>query len=68
MPDIKNTSNATQVLRDKAGKRHSLAPGESASIDVNPDSGPFKARLHAGAIVIGKEAKAAKPEAAKPAS
>lgn len=51
---IINTSFGNQLLRDKAGKLHELAPGTEADIDIARDNIHLVAKERAGLIEVGK--------------
>ncbi|WP_427023037.1 hypothetical protein ACP4J4_10370 [Aureimonas ureilytica] len=53
MPNIANTSRGTVVLIEKGGEPRSVAPGETASFDLDKDHPANAAAIGAGIVVVG---------------
>ena len=53
MPNIANTSRIPIVLQPKSGEPVSIAPGETANIDIDKDDITVAAHVAAGTLVVG---------------
>lgn len=61
MVNVTNHSRATVIVRDKAGKNHSIAAGGTEDIALDPEFHGNIAKTRAGLISTGSGKKATEP-------